>query len=166
MAVVEAKKASVDTMAGSQQAKLYADCLQNKYGRRPLIFTMNRFEFFYTNDFMGYPGREVSGFFTQEELQLEMDGRKQRIPLENIKISDEITNRPYQKEAVMAVCDAIKNKQRKMLIVQATGSGKTRVSISIVDVLRRHNYVKNILFLADRTALVKQAINNYSNLLL
>ena len=165
LAVVEAKKASVDTMVGSQQAKLYADCLQNKYGRRPLIFTTNGFEFFYTNDFMGYPRREVSGFFSQEELQLEMDGRKQRIPLENIKISDDITNRPYQKEAVMAVCDAIMNKHRKMLIVQATGSGKTRVSISIVDVLRRHNYVKNILFLADRTALVKQAKNNYSNLL-
>ena len=165
LAVVEAKKASVDTMVGSQQAKLYADCLQNKYGRRPLIFTTNGFEFFYTNDFMGYPRREVSGFFTQEELQLEMDGRKQRIPLENIKIRDDITNRPYQKEAVTAVCDAIMNKHRKMLIVQATGSGKTRVSISIVDVLRHHNYVKNILFLADRTALVKQAKNNYSNLL-
>lgn len=165
LAVVEAKKASVDTMAGSQQAKLYADCLQNKYGRRPLIFTANGFEFFYTNDFMGYPRREVSGFFTQEELQLEMDGRKQRIPLENIRINDDITNRPYQKEAVTAVCDAIMNKHRKMLIVQATGSGKTRVSISIVDVLRHHNYVKNILFLADRTALVKQAKNNYSNLL-
>lgn len=165
LAVVEAKKASVDAMVGSQQAKLYADCLQNKYGRRPLIFTTNGFEFFYTNDFMGYPRREVSGFFTQEELQLEMDGRKQRIPLEKIQIKDEITNRPYQKEAVTAVCDAIMNKHRKMLIVQATGSGKTRVSISIVDVLRRHNYVKNILFLADRTALVKQAKNNYANLL-
>ena len=165
LAVVEAKKASVDAMTGSQQAKLYADCLQNKYGRRPLIFTTNGFEFFYTNDFMGYPRREVSGFFTQEELQLEMDGRKQRIPLEKIQIKDEITNRPYQKEAVTAVCDAIMNKHRKMLIVQATGSGKTRVSISIVDVLRRHNYVKNILFLADRTALVKQAKNNYANLL-
>ena len=165
LAVVEAKKASVDAMTGSQQAKLYADCLQNKYGRRPLIFTTNGFEFFYTNDFMGYPRREVSGFFTQEELQLEMDGRKQRIPLEKIEIRDKITNRPYQKEAVTAVCDAIMNKHRKMLIVQATGSGKTRVSISIVDVLRRHNYVKNILFLADRTALVKQAKNNYTNLL-
>lgn len=165
LAVVEAKKASADTMVGSQQAKLYADCIQNQYGRRPLIFTTNGFEFFYTNDFMGYPRREVSGFFTQEELQLEMDGRKQRIPLENIGISDAITNRPYQKEAVTAVCDAIRKKHRKMLIVQATGSGKTRVSISVVDVLRRHNYVKNILFLADRTALVKQAKNSYSNLL-
>lgn len=165
LAVVEAKKASVDTMVGSRQAKLYADCIQNQYGRRPLIFTTNGFEFFYTNDYIGYPRREVSGFFTQDELQLEIDRRKQRKPLENIAISDHITNRPYQKEAVTAVCDAIAKKHRKMLIVQATGSGKTRVSISVVDVLRRHNYVKNILFLADRTALVKQAKNSYANLL-
>lgn len=165
LAVVEAKKASVDPIVGSHQAKLYADCLQNKYNRRPLIFTTNGFEFFYTNDFMGYPRREVSGFFTQEELQVEIDRRTQRIPLENIEINEAITNRPYQKEAVTAVCDAIAKKHRKMLLVQATGSGKTRVSISIVDVLRKHNYVKNILFLADRTALVKQAKNNYSNLL-
>lgn len=165
IAVVEAKKASVDTIVGSQQAKLYADCLQNQYNRRPLIFTTNGFEVFYTNDYMGFPRREVSGFFTQEELQLEIDRRKQRISLDNIEIKDEITNRPYQKEAVTAVCDAISKKHLKMLVVQATGSGKTRVSISIVDVLRRHNYVKNILFLADRTALVKQAKNNYTNLL-
>lgn len=165
LAVVEAKKASVDPIVGSQQAKLYADCLENKYNQRPLIFTTNGFEFYYTNDVMNYPKREVSGFFTQEELQLEVDRRKQRISLEKIDISDDITNRPYQKEAVTAVCDAIMKKHRKMLIVQATGSGKTRVSISIVDVLRRHNYVKNILFLADRTALVKQAKNNYTNLL-
>lgn len=165
LAVVEAKKASVDVIVGSQQAKLYADCLQNKYGQRPLIFTTNGFEIYYTNDACGYPRREVSGFFTQEELQLEVDRRKQRSSLEHIEIKDSITNRPYQKEAVTAVCDSISKKHRKMLIVQATGSGKTRVSISIVDVLRRHNYVKNILFLADRTALVKQAKNNYTSLL-
>lgn len=165
LAVVEAKKASVDTMVGSQQAKLYADCLQNQYRRRPLIFVTNGFEFFYTNDYVGYPSRPVSGFLTQDELQLEIDRRKQRKPLENIEISDSITNRPYQKEAVTAVCDAIAKKHRKTLIVQATGSGKTRVSVSVVDVLRRHNYVKNILFLADRTALVKQAKNSYTNLL-
>ena len=165
LAVVEAKKASVDPIVGSQQAKLYADCLQNQYNQRPLIFTTNGFEFYYENDVIGYPKREVSGFFTPDELQLEVDRRKQRIPLDRIEISDDITNRPYQKEAVTAVCDAIMKKHRKMLIVQATGSGKTRVSISIVDVLRRHNYVKNILFLADRTALVKQAKNNYTQLL-
>ncbi len=165
LGVVEAKKTSVNAKVGSQQAKLYADCLQNKYGQRPLIFITNGFDFYYTNDACGYPMRQVSGFFTQEELQLEVDRRKQRISLEQIEIRDRITNRPYQKEAITAVCDAIMKKHRKMLIVQATGSGKTRVSISIVDVLRKHNYVKNILFLADRTALVKQAKNNYTSLL-
>ena len=165
LAVVEAKRASADPIVGSQQAKLYADCLEEKYGQRPLIFTTNGFEFFYENDSVGYPKREVSGFFTPDEMQLEVDRRTQRIPLDKIEIKDEITNRPYQKEAVTAVCDAIMKKHRKMLLVQATGSGKTRVSISIVDVLRRHNYVKNILFLADRTALVKQAKNNYTQLL-
>ncbi|MCM1124749.1 MAG: DEAD/DEAH box helicase family protein, partial [Eubacterium sp.] len=165
LAVVEAKRASEDTMAGSQQAKLYADCLQNQYSRRPLIFITNGFEIFYINDYMCYPMREVAGFFTQEELQLEIDRRHQRRSLDRIEINDDITDRPYQKEAVTAVCDAVAKKHRKMLIVQATGSGKTRVSISIVDVLRRHNYVKNILFLADRTALVRQAKNSYTNLL-
>lgn len=165
LAVVEAKKTTVDTMVGSQQAKLYADCLEEKYKRRPLIFTTNGFEIFYTNDYVNYPPREVAGFFTQDELQLEIDRRTQRIPLDKITINDAITNRPYQKEAVTAVCDAIAKNHRKMLVVQATGSGKTRVSISIVDVLRKHNYVKNILFLADRTALVKQAKNSYMNLL-
>ncbi len=165
LAVIEAKKPSVGATKGSQQAKLYADCLENKYGRRPLIFVTDGFDIFYTNDVCGYPKRKVSGFFTQEELQLEIDRRTLRIPLERIEINNEITDRPYQKEAIATVCDAISKKHRKMLLVQATGSGKTRVSISIVDVLRKHNYVKNILFLADRTALVKQAKKSYSKLL-
>lgn len=165
LAVVEAKKSSVDTKVGSQQAKLYADCLQNQYGQRPLIFTTNGFETCFTDDAGGYAERRVSGIFSKEELQLNVDRRKIRRKLENITINDTITNRPYQKEAVLSVCDAITKKNRKMLIVQATGSGKTRVSISIVDVLRKHNYVKNILFLADRKTLVKQAKKNFANLL-
>jgi type I restriction enzyme, R subunit len=165
LAVVEAKKTSVDPLVGSQQAKLYADCLQNQYYRRPLILTTNGFEIFYTDDALGYPRRRVSGIFTKEELQLAVDRRIQIKPLVNLDINDAITNRPYQKEAVTAVCEAIASKHRKTLIVQATGSGKTRVAISIVDVLTRHNYVKNILFLADRKALVKQAKKNFVNLL-
>lgn len=165
LAVIEAKKTSVDPNVGSQQAKLYADCLQNQYKQRPLIFTTNGFEIYFTDDVNDYPRRQVFGIFTKEELQLMVERRKSRRPLEGIEINDNITNRPYQKEAVTAVCEAIKNKHRKMLIVQATGSGKTRVSISIVDILLKHNYIKNILFLADRTALVKQAKKNYANLL-
>ena len=107
LAVVEAKKSTVDPKVGSHQAKLYADCLQNKYNQRPLIFTTNGFEFYYKNDYMNYAEREVSGFFTQDELQLEIDRRKLRTPLVNVEINDKITDRPYQKEAVLAVCDAI-----------------------------------------------------------
>lgn len=165
LAVIEAKKTSVDPMVGSHQAKLYADCLQNQYNQRPLIFLANGFETIFVDDASGFPKREVSGFFTKEELQLNIDRRKSKKSLKNIEINDRITNRPYQKEAIMAVCDAIEKKHRKMLIVQATGSGKTRVSISLVDVLRRHNHIKNVLFLADRVALVKQAMKSYNDLL-
>ena len=165
LAVVEAKKTSVDAMAGSYQAKLYADCLGKQYGRRPLIFTTNGFEIFYTNDFRQEARRQISGFLTQDELQLEMERRRTRKPLYNIEIDENITNRPYQKQAVITACEDIENHHRKLLIVQATGTGKTRVSISLVDVLLKHNYVKNILFLADRTALVRQAMRNYVDLL-
>lgn len=165
LAVMEAKKTSVDAMAGSYQAKLYADCLGKQYGRRPLIFTTNGFEIFYTNDFRQEARRQISGFLTQDELQLEMERRRTRKPLYHIEIDENITNRPYQKEAVITACEEIENHHRKLLIVQATGTGKTRVSISLVDVLLKHNYVKNILFLADRTALVRQAMRNYVDLL-
>lgn len=165
LAVVEAKKTSVDAMAGSYQAKLYADCLGKQYGRRPLIFTTNGFEIFYTNDFRQEARRQISGFLTQDELQLEIERRRTRKPLYHIEIDENITNRPYQKEAVITACEEIENHHRKLLIVQDTGTGKTRVSISLVDVLLKHNYVKNILFLADRTALVRQAMRNYVDLL-
>lgn len=165
LAVVEAKKTSVDAMAGSYQAKLYADCLGKQYGRRPLIFTTNGFEIFYTNDFRQEARRQISGFLTQDELQLEMERRRTRKPLYHIEIDENITNRHYQKQAVITACEEIENHHRKLLIVQATGTGKTRVSISLVDVLLKHNYVKNILFLADRTALVRQAMRNYVDLL-
>lgn len=165
LAVIEAKKASKDTIVGSQQAKLYADCLQKQYGQRPLIFTTNGFEIDYCNDYDGFPKRRVSGIFTKDELQLIMDRRTSRKPLDNVTINDNISNRYYQKEAIMSVCHAVEQKQRKMLLVMATGSGKTRTAVSIVDVLMRHNYVKNILFLADRKALVKQAKKNFNNLL-
>lgn len=165
LAVVEAKKTSVDAMAGSYQAKLYADCLGKQYGRRPLIFTTNGFEIFYTNDFRQEARRQISGFLTQDELQLEMERRRTRKPLYHIEIDENITNRPYQKQAVITACEEIENHHRKLLIVQATGTGKTRVSISLVDVLLKHNYVKNILFLTDRTALVRQAMRNYVDLL-
>ena len=162
LAVVEAKRVSRDPKVGSTQAKLYADCLEKKYNQRPISFYTNGFETFICDD---YSERRVYGFYKKSELQLMIDRRITRKSLDNIKISDDISNRYYQKEAITSVCEAFENKQRKALLVCATGTGKTRTAISIVDVLSRHNYVKNVLFLADRKALVKQAKNNFSKLL-
>ncbi|MCP3776548.1 DEAD/DEAH box helicase family protein [Paenibacillus sp. MZ04-78.2] len=165
LAIIEAKKTGKDPIVGSQQAKLYADCLHNQTGQRPVIFTTNGFEINLLDDAEGYPQRRVSGLFTKDELQLMVDRRCSKVLFTSVEIDEKITNRYYQKQAVMDVCHAITNKQRKMLLVMATGSGKTRTAISIVDVLMRHNVVKNILFLADRRTLVKQAKRNFSNLL-
>ena len=165
LAVIEAKRSSVDPMKGSHQAKLYADCLENQYQQRPIIFITNGFEMQIIDDTQDDPQRVVSGIFTKEDLQRMVDQRTSKKPLIHLEIQDKITNRPYQKEAVTVLCESIMNHHRKLLLVQATGSGKTRVSISLVDVLRRHNYVKNILFLADRKALVSQAKKSYNNLL-
>lgn len=165
LAVVEAKRTSKDPKVGQQQAKLYADCLEKQYGQRPIIFFTNGFETYIWDDYNQYSERRVYGFYKKSELQLIIDRRYSKLPLNNIEIKDEISNRYYQKEAIINVCEALEKRQRKMLLVCATGTGKTRTAISIVDVLTRHNWIKNVLFLADRKALVKQAKNNFSKLL-
>jgi type I restriction enzyme, R subunit len=165
IAVVEAKRSSKDPKVGQQQAKLYADCLEKQFNQRPIIFFTNGFETYLWDDFNGYSERRVYGFFKKEELQLLIDRRISKKSFSNLEMKDSIANRYYQKEAIIAVCESLDKKQRKMLLVKATGSGKTRTAISIVDVLTRHNWVKNILFLADRKALVKQAKKSFSKLL-
>lgn len=165
LAVVEAKRTSKDPKVGQQQAKLYADCLEKQSGQRPVIFFTNGFDTFIWDDYNGYSERRVFGFYQKEELQLLIDRRNSRLPLKNLYIKDEISNRYYQKESIINVCESMENKRRRMLLVCATGTGKTRTAISLVDVLLRHNWIKNVLFLADRKALVKQAKNNFSKLL-
>ncbi|MBY6888456.1 DEAD/DEAH box helicase family protein, partial [Clostridium botulinum] len=165
LAVVEAKKTSKDPKIGREQAKLYADCLEKQYDVRPVIFYTNGLETYIWDDYNGYSERRIYGFFKKDELQLMIDRRTQKKTLRNIDIKDEISNRYYQKEAITTCCEELEKRKRKFLLVMATGTGKTRTAISLVDVLTRHNWVKNILFLADRTALVKQAKKNFSNLL-
>lgn len=164
LAVVEAKRTSVDLYQGKQQAKLYADCIEKMHGQRPIIFFTNGFDSRIWDD-LEYPERQVSGFYSKNDLVKLIERRAFKTPLVDLGIKDDITNRPYQKEAIVNVCEAIQAKDRKTLLVMATGSGKTRVSVSIVDLLVRHNWVKNVLFLADRTALVKQAKGSFNDLL-
>lgn len=164
LAVVEAKRASRDPNDGLHQAQLYADCLERKFGRRPMIFITNGFETYFWDD-QTSPKRQVSGIFSKNDLQKLMSRRTERLKLETVPISDKITDRYYQKEAIRAVCGQIEKGFRKHLLVMATGTGKTRTASSLTDVLSRGKYVTNILFLADRTALVKQAKDDFKNYL-
>ena len=164
LAVIEAKRTSRDPNDGRTQAVNYADCLERKFGRRPMMFTTNGFETYFWDDATG-PQRPVSGIFSREDLQKLMNRRTQRLKLETVAIDDKITDRYYQKEAIRAVCQQLEQGFRKHLLVMATGTGKTRTASSLTDVLSRGNYVTNILFLADRTALVKQAKDDFKNYL-
>lgn len=164
LAVVEAKRTSKEPNIGRKQASLYADCLEKKFGRRPVMFTTNGFETYYWDDKTG-PQRKVSGLFSKDDLEKLINRRNERRELTQIPIDNKITDRPYQKEAIRAVCEQIEQGFRKHLLVMATGTGKTRTSSSLVDVLSRGKYVTNILFLADRTALVKQAKEDYKKYL-
>ena len=163
LAVIEAKKASVSPIKGKHQAELYADCLEKRYGRRPVIYYTNGFE---TNiiDGLGYPPRRLYAFHTEADLErlIQKRGRKD---IGDFSVKPSITDRPYQKMAIKAVCEWYNAKHRRGLLVMATGTGKTRVSISTVDVLMRNDWVKNVLFLADRTSLVDQAKKNFAKLL-
>ena len=164
LAVVEAKRTSKDAKIGQQQAKLYADCLEKEYAQRPIIYYTNGKEIYMWDD-LSYPERKVSGYYTQDELQLLIRRRDSKENLEHIYIANDIANRPYQLEAVKKVCESFEQKHRRALVVMATGTGKTRTAISLVDVLTSKNWVQNVLFLADRTELVKQAEKNFKKLL-
>ena len=164
LAVVEAKRTSKDAKIGQQQAKLYADCLEKEYAQRPIIYYTNGKEIYMWDD-LSYPERKVSGYYTQDELKLLIRRRDSKENLEHIYIANNIANRPYQLEAVKKVCESFEQKHRRALVVMATGTGKTRTAISLVDVLTSKNWVQNVLFLADRTELVKQAEKNFKKLL-
>ncbi len=160
LAVVEAKKTTVDPVVGKAQAELYADCMEAKYGVRPVIYYTNGFE---TNiiDGLGYPARTIYGFHSRLDLQ-KLIQKRGRQDIVDMLAKEEIVDRPYQTRAVKSICEHFNLKHRRGLLVMATGTGKTRVSIALVEVLLRNNWVKNVLFLADRTALVEQAFGKFS----
>ncbi|MGN1137373.1 MAG: DEAD/DEAH box helicase family protein [Oscillospiraceae bacterium] len=164
LAVVEAKRTCKDVAVGRQQAKLYADIIEKKFGRRPVIFLTNGFDTRIIEPC--YPERRISGIYSKRDLEKLFNKMTMRTKLDNVRISDNISGRYYQKEAVKAVCSTFdKENRRKALLVMATGSGKTRTVISLADVLLRHGWVKNVLFLADRNSLVTQAKRAFVNLL-
>lgn len=161
LGLVEAKRTRKSPHAGQQQAKLYADCLETQFGQRPVIFYTNGYEHWMWDD-LRYPPREVSGFYTRDELELLIQRRQTRQPLASQTVNAEIVERYYQTRAIRKVAERLENDhQRKSLLVMATGAGKTRTVIALCDVLMKAGWVKRVLFLADRVALVKQAANAF-----
>lgn len=161
LAVIEAKRTRRDARVGQQQAKLYADCLENQYGRRPIIFYTNGYEHWLWDD-VDYPPRVVQGFLKKSELMKLHQRRGTRKSLAKVDIDSSIAGRFYQTRAIRRVGEAFeKDKLRKALLVMATGSGKTRTVIALIDQLMRANLVKRALFLADRVALVRQAVGAF-----
>lgn len=161
LALVEAKRTRRDPREGQQQAKLYADCLEAKFGQRPVIFYTNGYDHWIWDDQL-YPPRAVQGFYKKDELELLIQRRTSRRSLATAKINEEIVERYYQTRAIRRVGEAFeKDKARHALLVMATGSGKTRTVIALVDLLMKANWAKRVLFLADRTALVNQAVNAF-----
>lgn len=166
LAVVEAKKAAVDAERGRHQAKLYADSLEKKYGHRPVIFYTNGFDIWIWDDAQDFPPRKLFGFYSKDSLQhLANYQRLHKKPLDAIKINEQIVDRLYQLEAIKRVSERFTQKHRKVLIVQATGTGKTRVAIALTDLLIRAGWVKRVLFLCDRKELRKQAKNAFNDFL-
>lgn len=166
LAVIEAKKTSVDPERGRAQAKLYADGLEKAHGQRPVIFYTNGFDIWIWDDAQGYPPRKLFGFYSKDSLQHLVDyQRAERKPLDEFEVNEEIVNRLYQLEAISRVAERFTANYRKALIVQATGTGKTRVAIALTDLLIRAGWVKRVLFLCDRRELRKQAKNAFNDFL-
>lgn len=164
LAVIEAKRTCVDVSKGRQQAKIYADLLEKQYGRRPVVFLTNGFDT--RMDDGKYPERRVSGIYSKRDLEKWFNLQSMRTSLNHICVDEQIAGRYYQKEAIQAICDSFgKKNRRKALLVMATGSGKTRTVIALVKVLQENMWIKNVLFLADRTSLVTQAKRSFVNLM-
>lgn len=157
LAVIEAKRTRKDAKAGREQAKLYADALQKHYGQRPVIFYTNGYEIYIWDDAQGYAPRLIFGYYAKDSLQYLIQQRTLKQDLNTTPIDTKVAGRMYQMESISRVCERFSDKHRKALVVQATGTGKTRVSIALAKRLLDAGWAKRILFLCDRKELRKQA---------
>ncbi len=159
LGLVEAKRTKRDARVGQRQAELYADCLEKRFGQRPIIFYSNGYEHWIWDD-QNYPPRSVQGFYKKDELERLIQRRSTRTSLGAAEINEAIVERFYQQRAIRRIGEAFeRDHERKALVVMATGAGKTRTVVALCDLMMRRNWVKRVLFLADRIALVRQATN-------
>ena len=162
LAIVEAKSIQHEALVGQKQVKEYGECMRAQYGYVPVLYYTNGYEIYVIDGL--YPARKLAGFHTLADLEYLMQ-KRDRIAMNDLTIREDITGRPYQKMAITGVCERFNNNFRRSLLVMATGTGKTRVSISIVELMMRNKWIKNVLFLADRTSLVDQAFSCFKDML-
>lgn len=161
LALIEAKRTSASPAHGQHQAKLYADALEQRYGRRPVIYLSNGDERWLWDDAAGYPPRPVEGYMTRDELERCIRRRTTRQTLASAPVNETIAGRDYQIRAIRAVGASFDAKRRAALLVMATGAGKTRTAAALIEQLMQQGWARRVLFLADRTALVTQAVNAF-----
>ncbi|WP_139840768.1 DEAD/DEAH box helicase family protein [Gottfriedia acidiceleris] len=164
IAIVEAKRTSISPKDGHIQALNYARSIEKHYGIFPVIFLTNGFDVFISEKEEEYP-RRVNGFYRLDELSRSIHRRENKKPLKDIVLRKEIAGRYYQEEAIRRVTETFEKGNRHALVVMATGTGKTRTVASLIDVLTRAEWVKKILFLADRKELVSQASGTFTEFL-
>ncbi|ASW83181.1 MULTISPECIES: DEAD/DEAH box helicase family protein [Vibrio] len=166
LAVIEAKRTRTDAKAGREQAKLYANALAKQTGQHPVIFYTNGYEIYIWDDAQGYAPRSIFGYYSKDSLQYLIQQRELKQDLNETPIDTKVAGRMYQMESITRICERFSDKHRKALVVQATGTGKTRVSIALAKRLLEAGWAKRILFLCDRKELRKQAggaFNEYTN---
>ncbi|WP_445361909.1 DEAD/DEAH box helicase family protein [Microbulbifer sp. EKSA005] len=162
LAVIEAKRTRERAEKGRQQAKLYADSLEKKYGQRPVIFYTNGYDIFIWDDAQDVSPRKLYGFYSKSSLQYLVGQRSTRQNLNTTPVATDIAGRMYQLESISRVCERFSQGHRKALIVQATGTGKTRVAIALTKRMIDARWAKRVLFLCDRKELRKQAGKAYN----
>ena len=156
LAVIEAKRTTKDPIIGQKQAEQYADDIRKQTGKDVFIFLSNGYEVWFWNRPFENP-RLVKGFHSQDDLERIRFQNHAKKNFSDVPIKKKIIDRPYQIEGAKRVLENIQRGKRKSLIVQATGTGKTRVAMGLIDVLLRSNRAQKILFLTDRKALRDQA---------
>ena len=162
LAVIEAKRTRENIEKGRQQATLYANALEKQYGQRPIIFYSNGWDIKILDDTQGYNSRGLYGYYSKDSLQYLIKQRTLKKDLNKTPIDTAVAGRLYQMETITRVCERFSDKHRKALIVQATGTGKTRVSIALAKRLLDAGWAKRVLFLCDRKELRKQAGNAFT----
>ena len=156
LAVVEAKKTMLDVRLAEAQLEYYVKEIEKHQSHRPFGFLANGYDIYFVE--VGVSAKRlVNGFFTREDLENLLFIRQNGKKLGDIPINPVIVDRAYQHEAIRRVSEAFEKGKRKALLVMATGTGKTRTIMALIDEFMRANQARRILFVADRDALVEQA---------